>query len=106
MSVKHRQKEKYELAKMSAFEIWCWCRMLRILWTAKLTNEDIRNQIKEEETLVEIITRQKLIYSGHVIRGNSLDKSVMTGIMGRDGNKVREMRSNFLRMLLHKFPFA
>jgi len=27
-------------------------------------------------------------------------------IVGRDGNKVRGMRSNFSRMLLHQFHFA
>jgi len=38
-------KRKYQLAKITAFEMWCWCRMLRIPWTAKVTKKDIRNQV-------------------------------------------------------------
>jgi len=40
----------------------------------------MRNQIKEKERLVERTTRQKLMYFGHIMRGNSLEKSVMTGM--------------------------
>jgi len=60
--------------------------MLRIPWTAKKRNNEIRNQIKEEEALVEWTTRQNLMYFGHVMRGNSLEKSVMTGT----GERARE----------------
>jgi len=67
--------------------------MLRIPWTAKVRNEDIRNQIKEEETLVGGTKRQKLMYFGHAMRRNSLEKSVMTGMFegarGRGGLKMR-----------------
>jgi len=31
---------------------------------------------------------------------------VIQALLVRDGNKVRRMRSNFSRMLLHKFHFA
>jgi len=59
----------------------CGRRMLRIPWTAKVRNEEIRNQIKEEETLFGRTTRQKLIYFCHIMRGSSLEKSVVTGIV-------------------------
>jgi len=47
----------------------------------------------EEETLVGRTTRQKLIYFRHVMRGNSLEKSVMTGVgEGARGRGLPKMR--------------
>jgi len=86
-------QRKYELTKISAFKMWCWPRMLRIPWIAKVRNEDIRNQIKEEESLVGRTIRQKIMYFGHVMRGNSLEQSVMSemgeGARGRGRPKMR-----------------
>jgi len=76
--------------------MWCWRRMLRIQWTAKVRNEEIRNQIKEEETLVGRTTRQKLMYFGHVMRGNSLEKSEMTG-MGEGARRRGSPRDEVAR---------
>jgi hypothetical protein len=73
-------KRKSEIKIINAFEMWCWHRMMRISWTSKIKNEDIRAQLKEEATLAEKTLRQKLVYFGHVMRGNSLEKSVMTGM--------------------------
>ena len=34
-TIKKKKKKKGECGKIDAFELWCWGRVLRVLWTAK-----------------------------------------------------------------------
>jgi len=56
---------KKERAKLNAFELWCWRRMLRIPWTAKRTNASICKQVEAHTSLDNIVKRRKLMYLGH-----------------------------------------
>ena len=73
-------KRKKEIGNIEAFEMWCWRRMMRIPWTSKVKNKDIRPKLKKEATLAEKALRQKLVFFGHVMRGSNLEKSVMVGM--------------------------
>jgi hypothetical protein len=33
---------------LSAFETWCWRRMLKIKWTDRITNDEVFQRKKEE----------------------------------------------------------
>jgi len=55
----------YERCRVSAMEMWCWRRMLRIPWTARVTNEELRSRIGLHESLDAMILKQKLSYFGH-----------------------------------------
>jgi len=66
--------------RINSFEYWCWRRMLRIAWTAKKTNEFIKEQVQVKVSLEQMINKQKLSYFGHVMRGNGLEKTVMLGM--------------------------
>ena len=33
--------KKAELRRIDAFELWCWRRLLRVLWTARRSNQAI-----------------------------------------------------------------
>ena len=35
--------KKAELQRIDAFELWCWRRLLRVPWTARRSNQSIRN---------------------------------------------------------------
>ena len=37
--------EKDEHQRTDAFELWCWRRLLRVLWTARRSNQPILNEI-------------------------------------------------------------
>jgi len=38
--------------KLEAFESWVWRRMLKICWTEKITNEEVRKRICEEKKYI------------------------------------------------------
>ena len=72
---------KADRRKVDAFELWCWRRLLRIPWTARVTNRAVLERISPEMSLEGKITRQKLTYFGHVMRANSLEKAMLMGMV-------------------------
>jgi hypothetical protein len=58
--------------RISAFEQWCYRRMLKVSWTEKRTNLEILQQIKENDMhFAKNIAQQKMAFAGHVLRGSS-----------------------------------
>ena len=43
--------KKAEHQRIDAFEIWCWRRLLRVLWTAKRSNQSILKEISPEYSI-------------------------------------------------------
>ena len=78
---------------IDAFEMWCWRRLLRIPWTARISNQSILKDIIPEYSLEGL--KLKLQYSGHVMqRANSLEKTLMLGkIEGRRRRGRQRMKS-------------
>ena len=37
--------KKAECRRIAAFELWCWRRLLRVLWTARRSNQSILKEI-------------------------------------------------------------
>ena len=77
-----------------AFELWCWRRLLRVLWTAKRSNQSILKEISPEYSLEGLMLRLKLQYFGHLMgRADSLVKTLMLGkIEGRRRRGWQRMR--------------
>ena len=65
--------------RMDAFERWCWRRLLRVPWTARRTNLSILKEINPECSLEEQILKLRLQYFGHLMRKESLEKTLMLG---------------------------
>ena len=40
--------KKAEHQSIDAFELWCWKRLLRVLWTARKSNQSVVNEINSE----------------------------------------------------------
>ena len=57
--------KKAEHRKIGAFELWCWRKLLRVLWTASTSNWSILKEISPECSLEGLIP--KLQYFGHLI---------------------------------------
>ena len=66
--------KKVEHQRIDAFELWCWRRLLRVLWTARRSNQSILKDISPEYSLEELILKLKLQYFGHLLRTDSLEK--------------------------------
>ena len=43
--------KKAERQRIDAFELWCWKRLLRVLWTARRSNPSILKEISPEYSL-------------------------------------------------------
>ena len=77
--------KKAERQKIDAFELWCWRRLLRVLWPAKRSNQSILKEISPWCSLEGMMLKLKLQYFGHLMwRADSLEKTLMLGgIRGR-----------------------
>ena len=77
--------KKAEHWRIDAFELWCWRRFLRVLWTARRSNQFILKDISPLYSLEELMLKLKLQYFGHLMwRTDSLEKTLMLGkIEGR-----------------------
>ena len=72
--------KKAEHQRIDAFELWCWKRLLRVLWTARRSNQSILKEISSEYSLEGLMLKLKLQYFGHLMRRvDSLEKTLMLG---------------------------
>ena len=58
--------KKAEHRKIGAFELWCWRKLLRVLWTARRSNQSIIKEISPEYSLEGLML--KLQYFAHLMR--------------------------------------
>ena len=77
--------KKAEHQRIDAFELWCWRRLFRVLWTARRSNQSILKEISPECLLEGLMLKLKLQYFGHLMRRtDSFEKTLMLGkIEGR-----------------------
>ena len=72
--------KKAERQRTDAFELWCWRRLLRVLWTQRRSNQSILKEISPEYSLEGLMLKLKLQYFGHLMRrANSLENTLMLG---------------------------
>ena len=72
--------KKAESQRIDAFELWCWRRLLRVLWTARRSNQSILVEISPGCSLEGLMLKLKLQYAGHLTwRADSLEKTLMLG---------------------------
>ena len=85
--------KKAECQRIDAFELWCWRRLLRVLWTAR-ANQSILNEIGPGCSLEGLMLKLKLQYFGHLMgRVDSLENTLMLeGIRGRRIRGRQRMR--------------
>ena len=58
---------KAEHQRTDAFELWCWKRLLRVLWTARRYNKSILKEISPGISLEGIMLKLKLQYFVHLM---------------------------------------
>ena len=86
--------KKAEHQRIDAFELWCWRRLLRVLWTVRRSNQSILKEIDLEYSLEGLMPKLKLLYFGHLMwTAYSLEKSLILGkIEDRKGRGHQRMR--------------
>ena len=56
--------KKAEHKRIDAFELWCWRRLLRVPWTARISNQSILKETSPGCLLEGLMLRLKLQYFG------------------------------------------
>ena len=85
--------KKAELQRIDAFELWCWRRLLRVPWTARISNHSILREISPGYSLEGMMLKMKLQYFGHLMRRvDSLEKTLMLGGIGGGRRRGQRMR--------------
>ena len=80
--------KKAERWRIDAFELWCWRRLLRVPWTARISNQSILKEISPGISLEGMMLKLKLQYFSHLMwRVDSLEKTLMLG--GTEGRRRR-----------------
>ena len=85
---------KPECQRTDAFELWCWRRVLRVLWTARRSKQSVLKEINPEYSLKRLTLKLKLQYFGHLMRRtDSLEKTLMLRqVEGRRRRGQQRMR--------------
>ena len=65
---------------LSAEELWCWRRLLRVPWTAGRSNQSILKEISPEYSLEGLMLKLKFQYFGHLMqRTDTFEKPLILG---------------------------
>ena len=59
--------KKAEHRRIDAFELWCWRRLLRVLWTVRRSNQSILKEISPGCSLEGLMLKLKLQYFVHLM---------------------------------------
>ena len=59
--------KKAECQRIDTFGLWCWRRFLRVLWTARRSNQSILKEISPGCSLKGLMLKLKLQYVGHLM---------------------------------------
>ena len=87
---------KAEHQRISAFELWCWTRLLRVPWTARRSKQSIIKEISPGCSLEGLMLKLILQYFGHLMqRVDSLEKTLMLGEIG-GRRKMGQQRMRWL----------
>ena len=75
--------KKAECQRIDAFKLWCWRKLLRVLWTARRLNQSIRKEISPEYSLEGLMLKLKHQYFSHLIRRVDSVEKTLGKIEGR-----------------------
>ena len=79
--------------RIAATEMWFLRRMLRIPWTARVTNERVLEMAGVPHEMLAVIRVRQLGFVGHILRHEGLKKDVLLGrIEGRRGRGRPRMK--------------
>ena len=83
--------KKAEHRRIDAFELCCWRRLLRVSWTARISNQSILKEFSPGISLEGMMLKLKLQYFGHLMRRvDSLEKTLMLGGIGGRRRRGRQ----------------
>ena len=83
--------KKAEHQRIDAFELWCWRRVLRVPWTARISNQSILKETIPDYSLEGLLLKLKLQYFGHLMRRIvSFEKTLMLRKISREKRRGQQ----------------
>jgi len=64
---------------LESFEMWCWRRMKKIIWTDHVRNEEVLLRVKEQRNILHEISKRKANWIGDILHRNCLLQCVIEG---------------------------
>ena len=87
--------------RTDAFKLWCWRRVLRVLWTSRRSNQSVLQEISPDYSLEGLMLKLKLRYFGHLMqRTDSLEKTLRR--RGQQRTRWLDGITNLMDMSLSK----
>jgi hypothetical protein len=84
--------------QLESFEVWCWRRMEKVIWTDHVRNEEVLRRVKEQRNILHEISKRKANWIGHILCRNCLLQQVIEGkikgeieVTGRRGRRRRKL---------------
>ena len=92
--------KKAECRRIDAFELWCWRRFLRVLWTGRRSNQSILKEVSPGCSLEGLMLKLKFQYFGHLMqRADSFEKTLMLGKIEGRRRRRRRQRMEWLDVI-------
>uniref|UniRef100_A0A8D9A6I6 Craniofacial development protein 2 n=1 Tax=Cacopsylla melanoneura TaxID=428564 RepID=A0A8D9A6I6_9HEMI len=83
---------------LEAFEMWCYRRTLKIIWSDKITNEAVLERMKEERKILKLIAARRAKWIGHTLRHEGMLHNIIDGkIEGR--NNMGRPRQEYMKQI-------
>ena len=83
--------------RIQTFETKCFRRLLDISWKEHKSNDFVRSQVAQlagpQEPLLALVKRRKLAWFGHLIRRDTLSKTVLQGTLEGGRRRGRQTKS-------------
>jgi len=79
---------------LECFEMWCWRRMEKIIWTDHVRNEEVLLRVGEQRNILHEISKRKAKWIHHILRINCILQQIIEGkikgwidVTGRRGRR-------------------
>ncbi|KAL1447191.1 hypothetical protein WDU94_013942 [Cyamophila willieti] len=83
---------------LEAFEMWCYRRTLKIIWSDKISNETVLERMGEERKILNLIAARRAKWIGHILRHEGMLHTIIDGqIEGR--NHLGRPRQEYLKQI-------
>lgn len=53
---------------IETFEMWIFCKILKIKWTSRITNNEVLRRLNKDREMLSAIKKRKTAYLGHIAR--------------------------------------
>ena len=70
---------KADTARLEAFEMGCYRRLLKVTWRQHRTNQSILDELQTTRQFIPLVKKRKLQYFGHIVRAQGLSNHLLEG---------------------------